>query len=742
MSVEETAPRTRRSLLAAGAGGLLAAVAATLGRPQAASAANGDPLVLGNDERRDRRHDDDDPGPGPAVGVTGGITASTGADRDAAERRPGSRRSGPRSGRTTDSGKGLWAVTRRPARRPRPDRVRHRRVRRPRPSGTAFVSARPTTGQGRRSSRRATTGKRAAIEGFAGPRTPPASGRRPGSRASATCRPTRSASWGVSAVGTGVFGDTTNGYGVAGLGYYGVYGSGAAGVVGDVDGGTGVVGWTGVAFAPDPAVKVGVWAGAENGRTALDVHGVARFSRSGKVSFSAGQASKTITVAGGITATSLGFADDPVRQDRLLRPGRRAEHHRGHDQGHPEQGGHDDDDGRLAGDRLMARLHASQRSYAGAGPSRPPASPSAAPVPPGSTSATRRPDEAVRPVAGDGAPDPDRQALRRSTRTPSPAGSGDDWYLRVVSGAVVRPPRWALPRTSDTRNHGQPATAAPPAPLPDAPRRDGRPDRRRLRPERRHAVAVRGGRRRPIGEPLADPVGRAVADAHAIADAPRRRPSTALVPADLDGVLVAPELAHRLPLAVMIDDSRAARPQSGFNARLDRLPGHRRRLRVALHARLPGRRHQGDRPGPQRALLPRPVGPGGRRGHRPLRRRPPDPDLHPLLAQAVDRRRRAGPGQSGLPPDQDPDRAAQRLHLHGQAAGTGDQARAPRRRSAAACSSDRSATPPRRPTAARRSDPDPVPHEHGQLRLRPGRQRLPALDRRQGRTSTRPMASR
>lgn len=36
--------------------------------------------------------------------------------------------------------------------------------------------------------------------------------------------------------------------------------------------------------------------------------------------------------------------------------------------------------------------------------------------------------------------------------------------------------------------------------------------------------------------------------------------------ADLDGLLVAPELAHRLPLAVSIDDSRAARPQSGFNA--------------------------------------------------------------------------------------------------------------------------------------------------------------------------------
>jgi hypothetical protein len=35
--------------------------------------------------------------------------------------------------------------------------------------------------------------------------------------------------------------------------------------------------------------------------------------------------------------------------------------------------------------------------------------------------------------------------------------------------------------------------------------------------------------------------------------------------ADLTGVAADPAIAHRLPLAVMIDDSRAARPQSGFN---------------------------------------------------------------------------------------------------------------------------------------------------------------------------------
>jgi len=39
-----------------------------------------------------------------------------------------------------------------------------------------------------------------------------------------------------------------------------------------------------------------------------------------------------------------------------------------------------------------------------------------------------------------------------------------------------------------------------------------------------------------------------------------------VVAADLDGLLVDPAVAHRLPLVVSIDDARVARPQSGFNA--------------------------------------------------------------------------------------------------------------------------------------------------------------------------------
>ena len=36
--------------------------------------------------------------------------------------------------------------------------------------------------------------------------------------------------------------------------------------------------------------------------------------------------------------------------------------------------------------------------------------------------------------------------------------------------------------------------------------------------------------------------------------------------ADLDGVVVSEELAHRLPMAIMIDDNKPARPQSGFSS--------------------------------------------------------------------------------------------------------------------------------------------------------------------------------
>ena len=58
----------------------------------------------------------------------------------------------------------------------------------------------------------------------------------------------------------------------------------------------------------------------------------------------------------------------------------------------------------------------------------------------------------------------------------------------------------------------------------------------------------------PTGEPNATPT-----------PAPSPSPTPVLVPAPLTGRLVSPDVAARRPIAVMIDDLRAARPQSGFS---------------------------------------------------------------------------------------------------------------------------------------------------------------------------------
>lgn len=63
----------------------------------------------------------------------------------------------------------------------------------------------------------------------------------------------------------------------------------------------------------------------------------------------------------------------------------------------------------------------------------------------------------------------------------------------------------------------------------------------------------------PLPTASAEPIGSPTA-------LPSETPPGGLVAADLDGVLTTAELAHRLPLAVSIDDARVARPQSGFNA--------------------------------------------------------------------------------------------------------------------------------------------------------------------------------
>ena len=121
--------------------------------------------------------------------------------------------------------------------------------------------------------------------------------------------------WGRSTNGTAILGDADTGYGVEAYGAVGVYGSGGAvGIIGDVDHATGVQGWTGLATAPDSGADVGVWAGAENGRTALQAQGVVKMNRSGKTTVAVGTSTRKIVVPGGISASSMGFANIQVNR--------------------------------------------------------------------------------------------------------------------------------------------------------------------------------------------------------------------------------------------------------------------------------------------------------------------------------------------------------------------------------------------------------------------------------------------
>lgn len=72
-------------------------------------------------------------------------------------------------------------------------------------------------------------------------------------------------------------------------------------------------------------------------------------------------------------------------------------------------------------------------------------------------------------------------------------------------------------------------------------------------------VAARSGEPEPLAgsTPTAEP---------SPTPTPSPSPTPVLVPAPLTGRLVSPEVAARRPIAVMIDDLRAARPQSGFSA--------------------------------------------------------------------------------------------------------------------------------------------------------------------------------
>ena len=119
--------------------------------------------------------------------------------------------------------------------------------------------------------------------------------------------------WGDSFDGTGVSG--TGGTGVFGAGYYGVYAFGRVAVTGEgYYTETGVYGYSGALAAPLPPPGVGVQATAgSTSQIALNVTGKAKFSRSGRTYVATGQYARKITMAG-VTTSSYVIATLQTRR--------------------------------------------------------------------------------------------------------------------------------------------------------------------------------------------------------------------------------------------------------------------------------------------------------------------------------------------------------------------------------------------------------------------------------------------
>jgi hypothetical protein len=236
MSVDSSAPRSRRAVLAAALGGLGAVIASRFASPDAIRAANGDAVTVGN----------------AFTGTAPTSLTSTAATGAAVEGHSG-------------TGTGVWATS--------DDNT---------PS--TFVSGNRTglVGIGGAATGIAASTDETGVYGFSD----------------------------VSANAAGIWGDTFDGTGVIGTGFWGVYGNGQVGVFGDVfSGGTGVYGFVGDVIAPAPTPGVGVEARANTtAETALNVIGKAKFSRSGRGRVLGGHSSRVVTLAGVVKDSSYVIA--------------------------------------------------------------------------------------------------------------------------------------------------------------------------------------------------------------------------------------------------------------------------------------------------------------------------------------------------------------------------------------------------------------------------------------------------
>jgi hypothetical protein len=252
--------RSRRAILGAALGGAAAALASTLGRPAAALAADGDPVVIGQTSSGTQTTGITgamDPvvqvtatGAGTALQVSGvGIALSADSSADdpgivaTAARNMGIQ---GRSTSTDPDGDGAFRNT------------------------GVLGAAGDTTGM-------ATNTNEVGVYGFSD----------------------------TSAGSAGVWGDTGGGVGVVATGDWGIYATGRTGIVADVGPtGTAIYAFNGAVDAGDAPAGRAIYAKANStSQVAFEAVGRVRFSRSGRVAISKGASSKVVTLSGVSTSS-------------------------------------------------------------------------------------------------------------------------------------------------------------------------------------------------------------------------------------------------------------------------------------------------------------------------------------------------------------------------------------------------------------------------------------------------------